>query len=154
MPTDRIDANGLALMNIFPQPNRVDLEATGHNYLRQETANHPRLNNVLRTDWKQSANTTFFSTLRTFSSKQTGSEITAGPPDWGFYDGTYEFSDSSISGGWNRIIGERIVNDLSGGIGRRTEGFGVGAEGTGRASASRTSATPWGSSIRSSIRWG
>lgn len=128
VPADRIDPNGRALLGIFPVPDRADLESTGHNYLRQETADHPRLNNVLRTDWKYSSNTSFFSTLRTFTSKQTGSEITAGPPDWGFYDGTYEFGDSSISGGWNRVIGSRIVNDLSGGLGRRTEGFGVGAE--------------------------
>jgi carboxypeptidase family protein len=128
VPADRIDANGRALLSIFPMPDRADLESTGHNYLRQETADHPRLNNVLRTDWKYSSNTSFFSTLRTFGSKQTGSEITAGPPDWGFYDGTYEFGDNSISGGWNRVIGSRIVNDLSGGVGRRTEGFGVGSE--------------------------
>jgi hypothetical protein len=127
VPAGRIDPNGLALLNIFPLPDRTDLEG-GQNYLRQETADHPRLNNVLRTDWKQSANTTFFATLRTFGSKQTGSEITAGPPDWGFYAGTYEFGDNSISGGWNQVIGARVVNDLSGGIGRRSEGFGVGSE--------------------------
>jgi hypothetical protein len=129
IPADRIDRNGGALLGIFPLPNRADLEGTGHNYLRQETADHPRLNNVLRTDWRHSSNTSFFSTLRTFSSKQTGSEITAGPPDWGFYDGTYEFGDHSISGGWNRIIGARVVNDFSAGVGRRSEGFGVGADG-------------------------
>lgn len=128
VPADRIDPNGRALLSIFPIPDRPDLESTGHNYLRQETADHPRLNNVLRTDWKHSSNNSFFATLRTFGSKQTGSEITAGPPDWGFYDGTYEFGDNSISGGWNRVIGSSIVNDLSGGIGRRTEGFGVGGE--------------------------
>jgi hypothetical protein len=127
VPTGRIDQNGLALLDIFPLPNRADLEG-GQNYLTQETADHPRLNNVLRTDWKYSANTSFFSTLRTFSSKQTGSEITAGPPKWGFYAGTYEFGDSSISGGWNRVIGARIVNDFSAGVGRRREGFGVGSD--------------------------
>jgi hypothetical protein len=128
VPADRIDRNGQSLLNIFPLPDRTDLESTGHNYLRQETANHPRLNHVLRTDWKQSSDTSFYTTLRTFSSKQTGSEITAGPPDWGFYAGTYEFGDNSISGGWNRVIGASVVNDFSGGFGRRTEGFGVGSE--------------------------
>jgi hypothetical protein len=128
IPNSRIDANGQALMNIFPVPNRTDLESTGHNYLRQETADHPRLNNVLKMDWKPTSTSSFFSTLRLFSSKQTGSEITAGPPDWGFYNGTYEFGDNSISGGWNKVIGAAIVNELTGGFGRRTEGFGVGDE--------------------------
>ena len=47
VPSNRIDANGQSLLNIFPVPNRTDLESTGHNYLRQETAKHPRLNNVV-----------------------------------------------------------------------------------------------------------
>jgi hypothetical protein len=128
VPTNRIDPNGQTLLNIFPAPNRADLESTGHNYLRQETAKHPRLNHVVKSDWKPTSNSTFYGTVRLFSSKQTGSEITAGPPDWGWYDGTYEFSDNAVSGGWNKVIGAQIVNELTGGFGRRTEGFGVGAE--------------------------
>jgi hypothetical protein len=128
VPATRIDPNGEALLNIFPVPDRPDLASTGHNYLRQETADHPRLNNVLRFDWKHSANTSVFGTLRTFGSTQTGSEITAGPPDWGFYDGTYEFGDNSITLGWTRTIGSSVVNELSGGVGRRTEGFGTASE--------------------------
>lgn len=129
VPSNRIDTNGQSLLNIFPVPDRADLESTGHNYLRQETAKHPRLNNVIKTDWKPTSNSSFFNTIRLFSSKQTGSEITAGPPDWGWYDGTYEFSDNSVSGGWNKVIGASVVNELTGGWGRRTEGFGVGADG-------------------------
>jgi Carboxypeptidase regulatory-like domain/TonB-dependent Receptor Plug Domain len=129
VPQDRIDRNGLALLNVFPLPNRTDLGSTGQNFLRQETSDHPRLNNLARIDWKRSANATWFGTLRTFSSKQTGSEITAGPPDWGFYDGTYEFGDNSVTLGWTRVLGDNKVNELSGGFGRRSEGFGVGADG-------------------------
>ena len=52
--------------NIFPLPNRTDLESTGHNYLRQETADHPRLNHVLRHGLEADRRTpAFFSTLRT-----------------------------------------------------------------------------------------
>jgi hypothetical protein len=129
VPQNRIDPNGQALLDLFPLPNRTDLASTGHNHLRQETADHPRLNNVLRLDWKHSPESSFYGKLQTFHSKQTGSEITAGPPDWGFYEGTYEFSDSSVTGGWTRMIGSGIVNELSGGVGRRTEGFGVGSDG-------------------------
>lgn len=128
VPSNRIDPNGQALLNIFPVPDRPDLASTGHNFLRQETASHPRINNVVKTDWKPTSNSSFFSTIRLFASKQTGSEITAGPPDWGWYDGTYEFSDNSVSGGWNKVIGANIVNELTGGWGRRTEGFGVGED--------------------------
>jgi hypothetical protein len=130
IPANRIDPNGQALLGLFPSPNQLDRSVTGgnYNYIRQETADHPRLNNLLRLDWKKAPSSTFFGTLRTFQSKQTGSEITAGPPDWGFYDGTYEFSDNSVTVGWTRIAGGNIVNELSGGVGRRTEGFGTGSD--------------------------
>jgi len=127
IPAARIDRNGQALLNLFPLPNRTDrAETLGNwNYLRQETADHPRLNNVLRLDWKRSPSSTYYSTLRLFSSKQKGTEITAGPPDWDFYDGTYLFGDNSISLGYTRVFGGNKVNEMSGGVGRRSEGFGV-----------------------------
>jgi hypothetical protein len=130
IPADRWDANALSLLNLFPVPNATNRAETSGNYnlTRQETADHPRLNNVLRLDWKKSANNTFFGTLRTFHSKQTGSEITAGPPDWGFYNGTYVFADDSISAGWTRVAGSSIVYEMSGGFGRRDEGFGASSD--------------------------
>ena len=143
VPADRIDPQRPGAPRHLPaaEPHRPRID--GDNYLRQETADHPRSTMSCAPTGRTPANTSFFSTLRTFSSKQTGSEITAGPPDWGFYDGTYEFSDNSISGGLDRGSWRECVNDLSGGVGRRTEGFGVGAESDWRPPAQgRTSATP------------
>ncbi len=129
VPANRIDPNGhVAAEHLPAAQSHLILESTGHNYLRQETAKHPRLNHVVKTDWKPTSNASFYNTIRLFSSKQTGSGDHRRSAGLGLYDGTYEFSDNSVSGGWNHVIGTRVVNELTGGWGRRTEGFGVGAE--------------------------
>jgi Carboxypeptidase regulatory-like domain/TonB-dependent Receptor Plug Domain len=124
IPSDRIDPNTKLFLDMLPLPNRLDHNATANwNFTRQETADNPRWNNLLRIDARPSANDAYWGTLRTFNSNQYGSEITAGPPKWGFYEGSYIFSDSSITGGWNKIFGPRLVNELQTGIRRQTEGF-------------------------------
>lgn len=124
IPSDRIDSNGQALLNYLPVPNNSGLVGQ-YNFVRQETSDNPRWNNFARVDWKHSANTTFFGTVRTFTSNQRGSEITAGPAKWGFFDGTYDFSDSSVTGGWTHVFGANLVNEMSTGVKRQSEGFGT-----------------------------
>jgi hypothetical protein len=122
IPANRIDTNGQALLNYLPQPNDAG-QVGRYNFLRQETSDNPRWNNFARLDWKRSANSTWFGTIRTFNSDQYGSEITAGPAKWGFFDASYIFSDSSLNGGWLRVFGPNVVNELSTGVKRQTEGF-------------------------------
>jgi hypothetical protein len=124
IPAGRIDQNTQRLLNMLPVPNRLDHNATANwNFTRQESADNPRWNNLLRMDARPSGNDNFWGVLRTFNSNQYGSEITAGPTKWGFFDGAYIFSDSSVNGGWNKIFGPRLVNELQVGIRRQTEGF-------------------------------
>jgi Carboxypeptidase regulatory-like domain/TonB-dependent Receptor Plug Domain len=122
IPGNRIDPNTRAILNRLPMPN--DPGSRGQfNFVRQETPDNPRWNNVVRLDWKHSADSSFFGTLRTFNSNQYGSEITAGPPDWGFFDASYIFSDNGVTAGWTKIFGSNKVNELSGGVKWQTEGF-------------------------------
>jgi hypothetical protein len=124
IPSNRIDPNTQRLLNSLPLPNRLDHNATANwNFARQETADNPRWNNVLRIDSRPTGNNSFWGVLRTFNSNQYGSEITAGPAKWGYFNGSYLFSDSSVNGGWNRIFGSSKVNEFQIGIRRQTEGF-------------------------------
>ena len=50
VPSNRIDKNGQALMNIMPLPNAVD-PARSYNALIQSTVDQPRRDSVLRIDW-------------------------------------------------------------------------------------------------------
>jgi hypothetical protein len=126
IPANRIDSNGQAILNYLPVPNTNDPTGVGQfNFLRQETSDNPRWNHFARMDWKRSGDSSYFATVRTFNSDQRGSEITAGPAKWGWFDGTYVFSDSSITTGWTRVFGPNVVNEMSGGVKRQTEGFGT-----------------------------
>jgi hypothetical protein len=124
IPTSRIDPNALALMKMMPLPNTSSAN-NSYNFQRQETSSNPRFNNVLRVDGHPSANDSVWGSYLNWSSNQYGSEITAGPAKWGFFDGSYISGNNSISGGWNHVFGARGVNELSAGYRRATEGFGT-----------------------------
>ena len=78
-------------------------ESPNYNFTRQETSDNPRFNNLVRVDVRPSGNNTIWATVRTFSSSQYGSEITAGPAKWGFFDGSYVSGDNGVNGGWNHV---------------------------------------------------
>jgi hypothetical protein len=141
IPADRIDSSTRNLLDRLPLPNNSSHPAAATwNFQRQESSDNPRWNNVLRLDSRGVSNN-FFGVLRTFNSNQYGSEITAGPAKWGFFDGAYIFSDSSINGGWTRIVGSNIVNELQTGIRRQTEGFETADDGQ------------WPNVLRSGVGW-
>ena len=121
IPKNRLDPNGLAILNALPLPNQP-LGALS-NFTRQETADNPRFNQLLRIDGHPSGNNSYWVSLRTFQSNQYGSEITAGPAKWGFFNGTYKSGDSGVNGGWNHIASNK-VNELAAGLRRANEGFG------------------------------
>jgi Carboxypeptidase regulatory-like domain/TonB-dependent Receptor Plug Domain len=124
IPANRIDPNALALMKMMPLPNTTSAN-NSYNFQRQETSSNPRFNNLVRLDGHPSGSNSVWGTFRTWSSSQYGSEITAGPAKWGFFDGSYVSGDNSINGGWNHVFGARGVNELSAGYRRATEGFGT-----------------------------
>ncbi len=126
IPANRLDPNALALLNMMPLPN---VASTGpgsgalSNFTRQETPENPRMNNLLRIDGRPSGNNSYWLSYRQFSSNQFGSEITAGPAKWGFFDGNYVSGDSGINGGWNHVSSSNRVNEFGAGVRRATEGF-------------------------------
>ena len=131
IPSERLDQNALALLRMLPLPNAPGEAPFGaaFNFRRQETSSNPRYNNLVRLDGRPSGHNSFWGSVRTWSSSQYGSEITAGPAKWGFFDGSYVSGDNSVNGGWNHILGSSGVNELSAGYRRATEGFGSKTDG-------------------------
>jgi hypothetical protein len=127
VPADRIDKNMQALMNMYPTPNRLDLNETkgNYNFVRQETSRNPRQNHQLRLDWKPSERDSLFLSTGVQKSYQAGSEITVGPSKWGFFDGFYDFGDYRASLGYTRIFNASVINEFSAGFRTQDEGFGA-----------------------------
>jgi hypothetical protein len=127
VPPDRIDSNGQALLNVLPLPNALDLSLTAgtYNFIRQETPDKPRWNHIGNMDWTRTPSDSYYVKFNTFTSVQKGSEITAGPERWGFFNGTYDFGNQFVVVGNRHIFSNTMVNELYGGVRRQTEGFGT-----------------------------
>ena len=54
IPANRINSNGRALLNMLPRANNFDRTFTQgqFNYSTQENADNPKMNNVVRVDWR------------------------------------------------------------------------------------------------------
>jgi hypothetical protein len=124
IPPNRLDPNAEALLKLLPLPNSSSAN-NASNYTRQETSTNPRFNHLIRLDGRPSGANAFWGTVRTWRSSQYGSEITAGPAKWGFFNGSYVSGDNAVNGGWNHVFGTRGVNELGIGYRRATEGFGT-----------------------------
>ena len=125
IPAGRLDPNALALLKLMPLPEYDRARTTPTTSRGRRPRRNPRFNHLVRLDGRPSGNNTIWGSLRTWSSSQYGSEITAGPAKWGFFDGSYVSGDNSINGGWNHVFGSNGVNELSAGYRRATEGFGT-----------------------------
>ena len=125
IPPSRINSNGLALLRMLPQANNFDRAFTQgqFNYSTQENAENPKMNNVVRVDWRLGASDSFYFTFKDWYSDQRGSEITAGPAKWGFFNTHYLNTDRGVSMNYTKIIHSNLVLDTDIGTRQQTEQF-------------------------------
>ena len=80
IPKNRLNANGLALMNILPQPNFFDRSITGgnYNYQIQEVMKDPKRSQLLRLDFVPTEKDRFFVRGKTWIAEQEGYAVAGG----------------------------------------------------------------------------
>ncbi len=125
VPTSRINSSGLSLLNMLPMPTNFDRTFTQgqFNHTTQENAENPKLNNIVRVDWRPSNSDSFYFTFKDWYSDQRGSEITAGPAKWGFFNTHYLNTDRGASMNYTKILQSNLVLDSDFGIRQQTEQF-------------------------------
>jgi hypothetical protein len=125
IPADRINPNGLALLNMLPRATNFDRSFTQgqFNHSTQSNADNPKLNNIVRIDWRPSSTDSFYFTFKDWYSDQRGSEITAGPADWGFFNTHYLNTDRGMSVNYTKILTSNLVLDNDFGTRQQTEQF-------------------------------
>ena len=69
IPTNRLDPNALALLNLMPLPNTTSAN-NAYNFTRQETSSNPRFNHLIRLDSRPSGSNTYWGSVRTWRSSQ------------------------------------------------------------------------------------
>ncbi len=121
VPANRINPNGQAILNLLPLPNTQG--NAGFNFQRQETAENPKLNNILRIDWRPSEKDSLYATVKDWYSDQRGSEITAGPAKWGWFNTHYLNTDRTYSLNHTRLFSSNLINEASAGVRKQTEQF-------------------------------
>ena len=125
VPGNRINPNGLALLNLMPLPNSTDRGFTKgqFNYERQEIADNPKVNNLLRLDWRPSQADSLYVTVKDWWSDQRGSEVTAGPNKWGWFNTHYLNTDRTYSVSHTHIFSPHLINEAQAGARRQSESF-------------------------------
>jgi hypothetical protein len=125
IPANRINSNGRALLNMLPRANNFDRTFTQgqFNYSTQENADNPKMNNIVRVDWRPTSNDSLYFTFKDWYSDQRGSEITAGPNKWGFFNTHYLNTDRGGSANYAKIIRSNLVLDADFGMRQQTEQF-------------------------------
>ena len=110
---------------MLPRANNVDRAFTRGTSTSsaQETAENPKMNNILRVDWRPSATDSLYFTFKDWYSDQRGSEITAGPAKWGWFNTHYLNTDRGFSLNYTQIIRSNLVIDTDVGTRQQTEQF-------------------------------
>src|SRR5262249_60419719 len=103
----------LAISTRSRWPTRLDRsEPAGlYTFTRQEPPDKPRVNNVVRVDWRRTGNDNLAVSFNSFISVQKGSEITAGPEKFGFLAAKYDFGNNFVTVSHHHIFAATLVNE-------------------------------------------
>ncbi len=118
IPTELINKNGQAILNIFPLPNALDRSITNgnYNYLFQESIKVPKRQHLFRTDYRPSEKDSFYVRGSTWYADNQGIAVPAGTSNWGLAGLHYTFTDNGITGNWTHIFSPQLVNEASLGV--------------------------------------
>jgi hypothetical protein len=123
IPADRFNANGLALLNVFPLPNVTDRSVSGgnYNYQFQESLDVPRRQHLGRVDLRPTAKDAIYVRASNWFADNQGFAVPAGAANWGLLGQHYTFKDLSLIGNYTRILSPALVNEVSVGYRHSTE---------------------------------
>ena len=118
VPANRIDPNGQALLNLFPQPNAADPTHT-YNYAVQNTIDQPRNDQVLRLDWNLSPKNQFYARgIKDHEDKEGGFGWVLSSPAWPQLPIDYNISSEGLVSTLIHTFGPTRVNELTFGVNR------------------------------------
>ena len=123
IPSNQINPNGQALLNVFPLPNALDRSITGgnYNYQFQESLSIPRHQHLGRIDYRPNAKDALYGRFSTWYADNQGYAVPAGAANWGLLGQHYTFKDNSLLLNYTRILTPALVNELSVGYRHSTE---------------------------------
>ncbi len=114
IPANRANQFGVALMNIFPEPN---FNGGGYNYLFQEgSLARPRNQHLFRFDLHPTGKDTISVKGSTWHADTVGYHVAGGSSPWGLVNHHYEFTGDQLTANYTKIITPNLVNEMFAGF--------------------------------------
>lgn len=116
IPASRINRNGQAILNLFPQPNFFDNAISGgnYNYVFQEITEHPKKQNMLKMDFNPTDKDRIAFRGRTWWADRRGYEgLAAFNSNWNQLRHHYLFTEDSVMASYTRVFSPTIVNEFN-----------------------------------------
>ena len=116
IPANRLSRNGLATLNLFPEPNFFDRTISGgnYNYVFQEITDHPKRQNMLKMDYNPTTNDRISFRGRTWWADRRGYEgLAAFNSNWNQLYHHYLFTEDSVMASYTRVFSPTIVNEFN-----------------------------------------
>lgn len=116
IPAARIDRNGQALLNFFPEPNFFDraISRGQYNYVWQVDTDLPKHTESLKLDWNVNAKNTLTGGFNRYREDQTGAAgITTSSGNWPQLRKTYFTYGNGLTSRWTRVIRPQLLNEFS-----------------------------------------
>ncbi len=113
-----------AMLNLMPLPEYDPRTTQGnYNYDSEEITDVPKLNNVVRVDWRPTSTDSLSFTFKDWRQDQRGTRIPAGPSNWQWFNAHYTNTDRGFSGNYTKVLRSNMVWDTDFGSRRQTEVF-------------------------------
>ena len=116
IPKNRLDANGVALLNVFPLPNFSNRAISGgnYNYVFSTPYNKPLSTDTAKIDYILNSSNTITGALNMYGDDETGAlGITTAAGNWPMMIKTYHTHGNGTTEKWTRIIRPTLLNELS-----------------------------------------
>lgn len=124
VPTNRLDPNGQALLNVFPQPNATNWDVTkgAYNYNFLQSWDIPKRQHMIRTDYQPTDNDRIYVRTSLWRADNQGYGAPAGATAaWDLLATRYLFRDKGLVVNYVRTISPTMVNEFMGGARHSTE---------------------------------
>ena len=128
IPTNRLDANGLALLKIFPLPNFFDdrISAGRYNYLFNSESSQPQKLGTMKIDFNLHPKHQVFASYLFQTDTNTGYQAPAGGgANWNQTLMTYKTDPQQVVLRYQGIFSPTVVNEFSIGVNGRGEWHGI-----------------------------
>ena len=124
VPASRLNASGVALLRLFPEPNFLDRNVSRgqFNYIFTAEQNRPQRTDTLKLDYSLNPNNSFAWSYNGYKQDLSGNQGVAGiSSNWPQYQAAYKAPTTSMTARYTRIFSPAVINEFQFGFMKQHE---------------------------------